>query len=104
MVAHWIRRRTARPTASDAWPGPRGAHPAAVSVLLDTVQDPEPHFRQNVQEALLPLLDENPYVRMGLTQVLHTAQDAEVRQRLADALGILLEFGASGANPAGMSR
>jgi len=84
------------------------AHPAAVSVLLEVVQDPDPHFRQSALEALLPLLDENPHVRTGLTQVLHTAQDPEVRQLAADALGIPLDAGAdqgaSGATPGVMSQ
>jgi HEAT repeats len=86
----------------------RQAQPAAVSVLLDVVQDPDPHVRQSALEALLPLLDEAPYVRAGLTQVLHTAQDAEVRQLLADALGIALDSGADQgafeAAPEGVSR
>jgi HEAT repeat protein len=65
----------------------RQANPGAVRVLLEIVDDPDPHLRQSALDGLLPLLDTNPHIRQGLTHVLQAAQDPEVRQLVADVLG-----------------
>ena len=65
----------------------RQANPGAVGVLLEIIQDPDPHLRQSALDGLLPLLDANPQVRQGLTHVLQAAQDPEVRQLVTDVLG-----------------
>jgi hypothetical protein len=63
------------------------ANPGAVRVLLEIVQDPDPHLRQSALDGLLPLLDANPQVRQGLAHALQVVQDPDVRQLVTDVLG-----------------
>ena len=45
-------------------------------------------MRQNALDALGPSVENDPQVRKVMTQVMETTKDPEVRQLLADSLGV----------------
>jgi hypothetical protein len=63
----------------------------AMNVLLDLVQDRDPHMRQSAVDALGPLVENNPRVRTIMTHVMNTTADPEIRQMVADSLGVQLD-------------
>ena len=67
------------------------ANEQSIKVLLDLLQDHDAHMRQSALEALGPSVENNPQVRKVMAQVMETTEDPEIRQLMADSLGVELE-------------
>ena len=67
------------------------ANEQSIKILLDLLQDPDAHMRQSALEALGPSVENNPQIRKVMTHVMETTQDPEIRQLVADSLGVQLE-------------
>jgi hypothetical protein len=59
-----------------------------ITVLLDILGETDPHMRQSALGALGPSVENDPRVRKVMTHVMQTTKDPDVRQFVADALGV----------------
>ena len=64
------------------------ANEQSTKVLLDLLQDHDAHMRQSALEALGPSVENDPQIRKVIAHVMETTQDPEIRQLLADSLGV----------------
>jgi hypothetical protein len=67
------------------------ANEQSIKILLDLLQDHDAHMRQSALEALGPSVENNPQVRKVMAHVMETTEDPEIRQLVADSLGVELE-------------
>jgi hypothetical protein len=67
------------------------ANEQSIKVLLDLLQDQDAHMRQSALEALGPSVENDPQVRKVMAHVMETAEDPEIRQMVADSLGVQLD-------------
>ena len=67
------------------------ANEQSIKILLDLLQDRDAHMRQSALEALGPSVENDPQIRKVIAHVMETTQDPEIRQLVADSLGVQLD-------------
>ena len=67
------------------------ANEQSIKILLDLLQDHDAHMRQSALEALGPSVENDPQIRKVMAHVMETTQDPEIRQLVADSLGVQLD-------------